>query len=142
MCLDTVYLCRFGCEKYVIFVYEGWIPTKFKTLIFKPKLSLSRKITQIITRVKSRIFTNSSYMNLSFFGLKWKFWNFSELSLCIRTDFFSYYSWCFEKWEAGTELDFLRSVDFVFWSTVRPISVALFGWTKFKNDRLQTLRMI
>ena len=41
----------------------GWIPTNFKTFIFSPKYAIFwGKITKMITRVNSRILTNSPYV--------------------------------------------------------------------------------
>ena len=48
-------------------IYIGWISRNFKTFIFKPELSFWGKITKMITRVHSRIFTNSPYMIFAIF---------------------------------------------------------------------------
>ena len=52
----------------------GWIPRDFQIFIFKPNfLFLREKVTKMITRVNSRIFSDSSYIWFSRFFRKWPF---------------------------------------------------------------------
>ena len=52
----------------------GWSPRNFKIFFFKP-CHFWRKITKMITRLNSRIFTNAPYIWFPLFSWKWPFGN-------------------------------------------------------------------